>query len=165
MRVSDYSGEAESNHQAGPCGEFWLAVVVCSAANAACATRVPWSKADTVADFRRRCERATGKPRSEYLLVEATRKPMRDHLLMLEYGLGNFQRVWLVAADDGGRLRGGASDVDALLAICGAIPGLKELDGWSDLSTHRDPSKCEGVMIEGGRVTTLKLWSRGLSGE
>ena len=164
-------GVAESNHpatpeQPGPCAAFWLAVVVCSAANAACATsRVAWSKADTVADFRRRCERATGKPRSEYLLVEATRKPMRDHLLMLDYGLHNFQRVRLVAAADGGRLRGGASDVDALLAIYGAIPGLEEFDGWSDLSTHRDPSKCEGVTVEGGRVTKLELGGRGLSGE
>jgi hypothetical protein len=90
---------------------------------------------------------------------------MRDHLLMLEYGLHNFQRVRLVAADDGGRLRGGAEDVDALLAIYGALTGLKELKGWSDLSTHRDASECEGVTVSGGRVTELKLNNRGLSGE
>ena len=155
---------APSRHEQ-PSSPLWFLVVVCGAANAACSARVQWSAADTVEEVRRRCERATGQRRSDYLLVESTRKPMRDHLLMLEYGLHNFQRVRLVAAADGGRLRGGASDVDALLAIRDAITGLEKLRGWSDLSTHRDPRKCEGVTVKGGRVTKLNLHLKGLSGE
>jgi Leucine-rich repeat (LRR) protein len=57
-----------------------------------------------------------------------------------------------------------AYDVTALLALRRALVGLNELEGWSDLETHRDPSTCKGVTVTGGRVTELNINSKGLSG-
>ena len=150
-----------------PASPLWfLVVVVCGAANAACSARVQCSATDTVEEVRRRCERATGNRCSKYLLVEQTRKPMRDHLLVRDYGLNGAQRVRLVTEDDDWfGLRGGASDIDALLALRNALTGLDKLPGWSDLDTHRDPSKCKGIEVNGGgRVTKLDICDSGLSG-
>ena len=156
--------KATRPQQPEPPSALFFAVVVCAAANAEWSTRVEWSATETVAGFRRRCERALGKRRSNYLLVETTRKPMRDQLLVMDNGLNGLQRLRLVTDDDG-RLRGGASDIDALLALRNALTGLDKLDGWADLETHRDPSKCKGVKVEGGRVTRLDVCDSGLSGE
>jgi hypothetical protein len=125
---------------------------------------VEWSATDTVEELRRRSERAMGKRRSNYLLVEKTRKPMRDQLLVMDYGLNDLQRLRLVTDDDG-RLRGGASDIDALLALRNSLTGLDKLNGWADLETHRDLSKCKGVQVQGERVTHLDICGTGLSGE
>jgi hypothetical protein len=59
-----------------------------------------------------------------------------------------------------------ASDLEALLALSQALTGLDKLDGWSDLETHRDVSKCQGITVdkESGRVTWLSLVQWGLSG-
>ena len=126
-----------------------------------------WSATDTVEELRQRCERATGNRCSKYLLVEQTRKPMRDHLLVRDYGLNGSQRVRLVTEDDDWfGLRGGASDIDALLALRNALTGLDKLPGWSDLHTHRNPGKCQGIGVSwwGRRVTKLDICGSGLSG-
>jgi hypothetical protein len=67
------------------------------------------------------------------------------------------------ALEVGGR----ASDLEALLALSQALTGLDKLDGWSDLETHRDVRKCDGITVdkESGRVTRLVLYDKGLSGE
>ena len=61
---------------------------------------------------------------------------------------------------------GQASDLEALLALSQALTGLDKLGGWSDLETHRDVSKCQGIEVdeESGRVTGLALRFKGLSG-
>ena len=46
-------------------------------------------------------------------------------------------------------------DVDILIVLRNALTGLDKKIGWVDLETHRDPSKCKGVTVEGGRVTKL----------
>jgi hypothetical protein len=150
---------------------------------------VQWSAADTVEELRRRCERATGQRRSDYLLVKSTRKPMRDHLLVQDYGLNISQRVRLVTDGNGSRLRGGArgarartvasawsssvaeAGVDVLPQLLDAIEGLGNLKGWkgglfsSGLKKHRDASKCEGVTLDAdGRVIKLEFAEKGLSG-
>jgi hypothetical protein len=165
LRERSRSKAASQQHEP-PSAPWFLVVVVCGAANVACSARVQWSATDTVEELRRRCERATGQGRSNYLLVEQTRKPMRDHLLVQDYGLTRSQRVRLVTDDDDWfGLRGGASDIDALLALRRALTGLDKLPGWSDLDTHRDPGKCKGVVINaGGRVTKLDICKSGLSG-
>ena len=169
--------KAAPNRHEQPSSPLWFLVVVCGAANAACSARVQWSAAVTVEELRRRCERATGQRRSDYLLVESTRKPMRDHLLVQDYGLNRSQRVRLVTDGGGRRLRGGArgalaeADVDVLLLLLDAIEGLGKLKGWKGglfrpgLKKHRDASKCEGVWLDAdGRVIMLEIAGRGLSG-
>jgi hypothetical protein len=91
---------------------------------------------------------------------------MRDHLLVQEYGLNDAQRVRLVTDDDGHRLRGGAADIDALLALLDSLVGLDQLPGWADLRAHRNPSKCKGVTTSwwGRRVTKLDISQSNLSG-
>lgn len=162
--VVSAQSKAARPQQPEPSSALFFVVVVCAAANAEWSTRVGWSATDTVEDFRRRSERALGKRRSNYLLVEKTRKPMRDQLLVMDYGLNGLQRLRLVTDVDG-RLRGGASDIDALLALRNALTGLDKLNGWADLPTHRDPSKCRGIQVEGGRVTRLDVCDSRLSGE
>ena len=162
--VGSPQSKATRPQQPEPSSALFFVVVVCAAANAEWSTRVECSATDTVEELRRRSERAMGKRRSNYLLVEKTRKPMRDQLLVMDYGLNGLQRLRLVTDDDG-RLRGGASDIDALLALRNALTGLDKLNGWADLATHRDPSKCQGVQVEGGRVTRLDVCRMGLSGE
>jgi hypothetical protein len=60
---------------------------------------------------------------------------------------------------DGGWTDGQASDLEALLALRQALTGLDKLKGWSDLETHRDVRKCDGITVdkESGRVTGLVL--------
>ena len=178
-RLAERRGASQSKatpQHEPPASPLWfLIVVVCGAANAACSARVQCSATDTVEEVRLRCERATGNRCSKYLLVEQTRKPMRDHLLVRDYGLNGSQRVRLVTEDDDWfGLRGGAgaaaeADVDALLSLLGAVKGLDKLDGWSGwfskLARHRDASKCEGVTVgAGGRVIKLDFYGKGLSG-
>jgi hypothetical protein len=66
----------------------------------------------------------------------------------------------------GNLIDGQASDLEALLALRQALTGLDKLGGWSDLRTHRDVSKCEGIEVDedSGRVTGLDLHYKGLSG-
>jgi hypothetical protein len=61
--------------------------------------------------------------------------------------------------DKPGLTDGKASDLEALLALRQALTGLDKLDGWADLETHRDVTKCEGIKVdeESGRVTWLVL--------
>ena len=68
--------------------------------------------------------------------------------------------------DKPGLTDGQASDLEALLALSQALTGLDKLEGWSDLETHRDVSRCEGIEVdkESGRVTELDLHYMGLSG-
>jgi hypothetical protein len=87
--------KAARPQQPEPPSALFFIVVVCAAANAEWSTRVGWSATETVADFRRRSERALGQRRSNYLLVETTRKPMRDQLLVMDYGLNDLQRLRL----------------------------------------------------------------------
>jgi hypothetical protein len=162
--VVSAQSKAARPQQPEPSSALFFVVVVCAAANAEWSTRVGWSATDTVEDFRRRSERALGKRRSNYLLVETTRKPMRDQLLVMDYGLNGLQRLRLVTDVDG-RLRGGASDIDALLALRNALTGPDKLNGGADLPTPRDPSKCKGVQVEGGRVARLDVCDSRLSGE
>jgi hypothetical protein len=55
-------------------------------------------------------------------------------------------------------------DIDILLMLCRSITGLARLSGWADLAAHRDPSKCQGIQVSGGRVTRLDINSSSLSG-
>ena len=123
------SGSSSSSEPS--CAFWFIVVVVCDAANVAWSTKVQWFATDSVGELRRRCERAAGRSRSDYLLVESTRKPMRDHLLVQDYGLNISQRVRLVTDGDGSRLRGGARGARARTA---AFPrGL--LQWWRPAST------------------------------
>ena len=158
--------KSSSRAQAPPSALSFL-VVVCGVVDAVWSDMVECSVGDTVEDLRRRSERAAGlRPsRSSYLLVESQRKPLRDHLCVVgDYGLDGSQRLVLVTDRSAHRVRGGASDVDALLAMLGTVKGLEKLDGWKDLANHRDASKCTGIMVEGGRVTKLDINGEGLSG-
>jgi hypothetical protein len=67
--------------------------------------------------------------------------------------------------DKPGLTDGQASDLEALLALSQALTGLDKLDGWSDLKTHRDVSRCKGITVDkSGRVTGLVFQNKGLSG-
>ena len=158
--------KSSSREQAPPSALYFL-VLVYAAVEAEWSGAVECSVGDTVEDLRRRSERAAGlqPSRSSYLLVESQRKPLRDHLCVVEdYGLNGSQRLVLVTDRSAHRVRGGASDVDALLAMLGTVKGLEKLDGWKDLANHRDASKCTGIMVEGGRVTKIHIHNKSLSG-
>ena len=158
--------KSSSRAQAPPSALSFL-VVVCGVVDAVWSDMVECSVGDTVEDLRRRSERAAGlRPsRSSYLLVESQRKPLRDHLCVVgDYGLDGSQRLVLVTDRSARRVRGGASDVDALLAMLRTVKGLEKLDGWKDLANHRDASKCKGIKVEGGRVIRLDICYSNLSG-
>ena len=158
--------KSSSRAQAPPSALSFL-VVVCGVVDAVWSDMVECSVGDTVEDLRRRSERAAGlqPSRSSYLLVESQRKPLRDHLCVVEdYGLDGSQRLVRVTDHSAHRVRGGASDVDALLAMLRTVKGLEKLDGWKDLASHRDASKCNGITVEGGRVTKIDIHNKSLSG-
>ena len=158
--------KSSSREQAPPSALSFL-VVVCGVVDAVWSDMVECSVGDTVEDLRRRSERAAGlqPSRSSYLLVESQRKPLRDHLCVVgDYGLDGSQRLVLVTDRSAHRVRGGASDVDALLAMLGTVKGLEKLDGWKDLASHRDVKKCKAITVEGGRVTKINIDGKSLSG-
>ena len=158
--------KSSSREQAPPSALSFL-VVVCGVVDAVWSDMVECSVGDTVEDLRRRSERAAGlqPSRSSYLLVESQRKPLRDHLCVVEdYGLNGSQRLVLVTDRSAHRVRGGASDVDALLAMLGTVKGLEKLDGWKDLASHKDASKCKGITVNSERVIKIDISSKSLSG-